>query len=73
VSLAKPLREAIRELDANLPLGALRTMEEVRAASVAGPRFVLWLLSLFSGAALAIASWGWRWRWGGCCRGCSTR
>src|SRR5690606_4655428 len=42
----------------NLPMSQLRTMEEVRTASVARPRFLALLLSTFAAAAVALAAIG---------------
>jgi predicted permease len=56
--LSGAIRREIRALDANLPIGTITTMEEVRAESVASSRFVMLLLSIFSGVALAIAAVG---------------
>ena len=45
-------------MDPDLPMADVRSMEQVRAESVAEPRFVMLLLALFSGVALALASIG---------------
>jgi putative ABC transport system permease protein len=45
----------VAALDPSLPLGQLRTMEEVRGASLAGPRFLMLLISAFSAVALLVA------------------
>ena len=55
--LADAARRAARELDPSVPV-TIRTMDEVIAASVASRRLGLLLLSLFSGAALALACTG---------------
>jgi putative ABC transport system permease protein len=55
VTVAGVIRREVRALDAGLPLGTIRTMEDVRAESVSGPRFLTLLLSGFSVIALAIA------------------
>jgi putative ABC transport system permease protein len=54
-SLARAVRAEIASLDAQLPLGLFRTMEDVRGASVSQPRFLMFLFSTFSLVALAIA------------------
>ncbi|HJR64237.1 MAG TPA: ABC transporter permease [Gemmatimonadaceae bacterium] len=56
--LSGAIRREIRALDPNLPVGTITTMEQVRAESVASSRFVMLLLSIFSGVALAIAAVG---------------
>jgi putative ABC transport system permease protein len=57
-ALAPGVREVVRRIDPNLPMSALRTMEEVRGASIAWPRFLTTLLALFAGVALALAAVG---------------
>jgi predicted permease len=58
LALADVLRSSIREVDAELPVVGLRTMDEVVAGSVAGPRFTMVLLSLFAGVALLLGGVG---------------
>jgi predicted permease len=53
--LAGPIREILASLEPRLVPGPFRTMDEVRSASVARPRFALVLVGLFSAAALVIA------------------
>ncbi len=48
-------RRAIASLDAEQPVTEVRTLEEVLAGSRAGPRFIMLLLSIFSGTALILA------------------
>jgi putative ABC transport system permease protein len=57
-SLAPAVRETVRRIDPNLPISALQTMDEVRGASVAWPRFLTTLLALFAAVALALAAVG---------------
>jgi putative ABC transport system permease protein len=52
------VRAAVRSIDPELPLGALRTMEEVQAASLAQPRFVMVLIATFAAVALVLAGLG---------------
>jgi putative ABC transport system permease protein len=49
------VRREVRALDPALPLGAIRTMNEVRANSTASQRFLAFLTSGFSGTALFIS------------------
>jgi predicted permease len=49
------VRRTIGSLDPAIPIGALRTMDDVRADSVSRPRFVTVLLSMFSSTALLVA------------------
>jgi predicted permease len=54
-ALARVVRGEIAALDAQLPVGEFRTMEQVRGESVSQPRFLMFLFSTFSMVALAIA------------------
>ena len=57
-NLAQPVREQVRQLAPDLPLAAIRTMEEVRGRSVASPRFYLALLGVFALVSLVLACAG---------------
>jgi putative ABC transport system permease protein len=57
-SLAAGARSALSALDPSLPMSALQTMEQVRAASVARPRFLAALLAVFAAVALVLAAVG---------------
>jgi predicted permease len=52
------IREQIRALDANLPIGDFTPLDQVVARSVARPRFYTSLLTLFAAVALALAATG---------------
>jgi putative ABC transport system permease protein len=52
------VREAVGELDPNLAIAASYTMEEVMDRAVARPRFIMSLLSIFAGVALALGAIG---------------
>jgi len=52
---SRAVRGEIAALDAQLPVGEFRTMEQVRGASVSQPRFLMFLFSAFSVVALSIA------------------
>jgi len=54
-ALVRAVRAEVAALDAQLPLGTFRTMEEVRGESVSQPRFLMFLFSVFSVVSLAIA------------------
>ena len=54
-ALAGALRREVAALDPNLSVDAVRTMADVRAASVSMQRFVWLLLGTFAGVALAVA------------------
>jgi len=53
--LAATIRREVAALDPALPIGAIRSMDDVRGASVSGPRFLLLLISTFSAVALIVA------------------
>ncbi len=57
-ALANPARQTIRELDANLPVAAIRTMDDVVAATLSAPRFTGMLLGVFAALALALSAIG---------------
>ena len=57
-SLARPIQECIWELDRNIVLSNVQTMEDVVADSVANNRSVTMVLALFSAVALALAALG---------------
>ncbi|HUE97359.1 MAG TPA: ABC transporter permease, partial [Longimicrobiaceae bacterium] len=54
-SLARPLGEAIREIDPEVGLYDVRTMAEVRSAAVAREEFLALLLAGFAAVALVLA------------------
>ncbi len=49
------MRQAIREIDPNVPIPAMKTMSEIVSASVAQRRFQLFLILLFAALALTLA------------------
>jgi putative ABC transport system permease protein len=53
--LINSVRGAVREIDPDQPIYSPRTMDEIRAESVAPERLNLTLLSLFAGIALVLA------------------
>jgi predicted permease len=57
-ALTAAVRAAIREMDADLPVYGVRTMEARVDESLAGRRFSMLLLTLFAGLALGIATIG---------------
>jgi len=56
--LAVAVKESIWSIDRDLPITAVRTMEQILDRDVAERRFQLWLLALFAGIALALAAVG---------------
>jgi putative ABC transport system permease protein len=57
-ALVGAIREQLREIDSELPLDQVRTMEEWVAASVAQPRLYMLMLGIFAVAALLLAAIG---------------
>jgi ABC-type antimicrobial peptide transport system permease subunit len=58
LSLSKSVREAVAAVDPLVPTGAVRSMDQVLANSVALRSFIMMLLSIFGGLALVLASVG---------------
>ena len=58
LSLTEPIRRIVSRLDPDRPVFAVRTMEQVMARSVWQSRFFTWLVALFGGVALVLASVG---------------
>jgi predicted permease len=57
-SLAAPLRGILRDLDPELALANVRTMDDVVGKATAPRRFVLWLLGGFAAIALLLSAVG---------------
>jgi putative ABC transport system permease protein len=57
-SIAGPVRAAIREMDAQLPVANIRPMSEVVSTSLATPRLTGFLLGTFAAIALTLAAVG---------------
>jgi putative ABC transport system permease protein len=57
-TLASEARAAVHALDPELPLGAVQTVAEMRARSMAEPRFRTVLLGLFAALGLTLAAVG---------------
>jgi predicted permease len=58
LGVAAGVREAVRQVDPDVPVPEMKTMEEVMSDSVAQRRFQMMLVLLFAGAALALAGFG---------------
>lgn len=58
LAVAPAFREIVRELDPNLPVIGLQTMDDVVSTSVAQPRFTAVLLGLFAGVAMVLGASG---------------
>ncbi len=57
-ALAGAYREAVKQIDPTLPLIQMRSMDDVVGNAVARPRFLMVLLAIFAGLALALAAVG---------------
>jgi predicted permease len=57
-SLIAPIREQVREMDSELPLDRVVTLEQSLSESVAQPRFYTLLLGIFAAVALVLAAIG---------------
>jgi predicted permease len=58
VRVGAAIRDAVRRSDPGLPAPELRQMEAVVGASVERPRLLMYMLSVFAAAALALAALG---------------
>jgi putative ABC transport system permease protein len=58
MSLAAPVRAAIREMDPNIPVANIRPMSEVVSMALATPRLTGFLLGTFAAIALTLAAVG---------------
>jgi len=57
-SLARPARALVRELDPAIPVANVSTMDDIMARSVARPRFLTLLMTVFSWLSLILATLG---------------
>jgi putative ABC transport system permease protein len=57
-TLAAPLRDAVRDIDPNLPIARIVPLTTVVAQSIEEPRFFALLVAVFAGLALALAGVG---------------
>ena len=57
-SLAAPLRQAVRDVDAEIPVAGITAMSSIVADSIDQPRFFALLIGVFAAAALALAAIG---------------
>ncbi|HEV2388852.1 MAG TPA: ABC transporter permease [Candidatus Acidoferrales bacterium] len=56
--LAKPVRRALASLDSAIPVAGVKTMDEMRSSSLSLERFMLTLMGIFAGLALALSAMG---------------
>jgi ABC-type antimicrobial peptide transport system permease subunit len=52
------VREAVRQIDPRLPLGAMKTMEEIKERSFSGTTQSTWAIGAFAGIAALLAAFG---------------
>jgi putative ABC transport system permease protein len=57
-SLGTAVEQAVHEIDADLPVARLRTLEDVVSRSISQPRFYMLLLALFASMAMLLAALG---------------
>lgn len=57
-TLAGSVRTVVAQIDPNVPVSNVRTFEDVVSASVATPRFTMWLLVTFALLALVLGAMG---------------
>ncbi len=57
-SVSDAARRAVHAVDPNMPLGTVRTLEDIVARSISQPRFYMTLLALFAAVALVLAAIG---------------
>ncbi len=57
-SLVQPLRSLLQDLDADVPMSAVRSMDQIAAAAVAQPRLYLVLIASFAGTAMLLSAIG---------------
>jgi predicted permease len=57
-SVMQPMRDAVSAVDPNLPVSALRTMNDMVAENLSEPRFEATLLAVFAAIALLLAAIG---------------
>ena len=56
--LASPVRDAIRQMDANLPVADVRSMSDIVGSALSTPTFMSVLLSIFAVLALSLSAIG---------------
>jgi putative ABC transport system permease protein len=57
-ALVEPLRAIMRDLDTDVPMFRVRTMDQIAATAVAQPRLYLVLIACFAGTAMLLAAIG---------------
>ena len=57
-SLVQPLRALLQDIDPNVPMSSVRSMQQLTAAAVAQPRLYLVLIASFAATAMLLAAIG---------------
>jgi putative ABC transport system permease protein len=57
-TMIRPVQEAIRHVDPEQPIDRIKTLEQVRANSLASPKLTMMLVGLFAALALVITAIG---------------
>jgi putative ABC transport system permease protein len=57
-SLVQPMRALLQDLDPDVPMSAVRSMEQLSAAAIAQPRLYLVLIASFAGTAMLLSAIG---------------
>lgn len=57
-SLIEPMRAALRDLDPDIPMYAVRSMDQLVSTAIAQPRLYLVLIASFAGTAMLLAAIG---------------
>jgi putative ABC transport system permease protein len=58
VSVVATIREAVRQVDPNLPLGDIATMQQIRERTLSGASRPAWLIGAFAAVAALLAALG---------------
>jgi putative ABC transport system permease protein len=58
LSLIQPMRALMQELDRDVPMSAVRSMQQIASIAVAQPRLYLVLIASFAGTAMLLAAIG---------------
>jgi putative ABC transport system permease protein len=58
MSLASAIRSRVTEMDREMPLSNMRTMEQILSESILRPRFNMLLITIFAAVAMTLASVG---------------
>jgi putative ABC transport system permease protein len=57
-ALTASIRNAVREIDPDLPISGVQTMNQIVASTISPQKFATWMLGLFASTALVLAALG---------------